>query len=209
MRSVRTVLLATLVLTTVAAMTAPAILAADQEKRDDAPAQTDENRNQDSGEVLSFTNEDLERKYGPAPAKPEPATGDTASAAAEPDDKKGTQNDDNKDDAKGEDKPVPDHEMDPLEWMNKRKADEAERKKALAEAQEEVMDAEARVKQLEDRILRIKNPLLARPQATMTEEESAEWQGQNSTARIAMTESQLEEAKVALEEARAELARLQ
>ena len=87
--------------------------------------------------------------------------------------------------------------MDPLEWMNKRKADEAERKKALAEAQEEVMDAEARVKQLEDRILRIKNPLLARTQATMTEEESAEWQGQNSTARIAMTERQLEEAKVA------------
>jgi hypothetical protein len=205
------VLLATLVLTTVAAMTAPAILAADPEKKDDAPAQTDENRKDDTGEVLSFTNEDLESRYGPAPAKPEPATGDTASAAPGPDEKKGTPNDDNKDDAKGEgeDNPVPDHEMDPLEWMNKRKADEAERTKALAEAQEEVMDAEARVKQLEDRILRIKNPLLARPQATMTEEESAEWQGQNSTARIAMTESQLEEAKVALEEARAELARLQ
>jgi hypothetical protein len=212
MRSVRTALLATLVLTTVVALTAPAILAGDPDKKEDAPGESGEKKKEvETGEVLSFTNEDLERRFGPPAARPAPAAGDSAGAAAEPDDKNGTRKADDKGDDKDDskDEPVPDHEMDALEWMNKRKADEAERKKALAEAQEEVLDAEARVKQLQDRLLRIKNPLLARPQASMTDEEKTEWQGENGSARVAMTERQLEEAKTALEEARAELARLQ
>lgn len=207
MRFVRTALLTTLVFATAFAMTATAVVAGDPAKNDEAPAESGEKKKADSGEVLTFTNEDLESRYGPAPARSEPATGETATATSEPDKKNGGQKEDGKTDAKGE--TVPDHEMDPLEWMNKRKADEAERKTASAEAQEEVRDAEARVKQLQDRLLRIKNPLLARPQASMNDEEKAEFDGQNNTARLAMTERQLEEAKVALEEARAEFARVQ
>jgi len=100
MRSVRTALLATLVLTTIAAVTAPAVMAGDPVKKDSAPAEDREAKKSDSGETLSFSNDDLEALFGPAAPRPEPAAGTTL----EPDNGKGTPKTDEKPGEKADEK---------------------------------------------------------------------------------------------------------
>jgi len=144
--------------------------------------------NEAEGEATTYTNEDLERMFGPTEAAP------AGEAAAE----------------KGR---APAHKggvatPDALATIADEVAREEMRKKLTAEAQAEIAAKTAEVKKLEQRILRIKNPLLPRPEADMTPEEIGEWNGLSATERVAATEERLQKARAELSEAEAKLAKL-
>jgi hypothetical protein len=139
-------------------------------------------------EPATYTNEDLERMFGPpepAPSKEPAVEKDKAQApkggAALP---------------------------DPLATIKDDAAREEMRKKLTAEAQSEIAAKTAEIKKLEQRVLRIKNPLLPRPEADMTPEELAEWNGLDSATRVKATEERLEKARAELSEAEARLEKL-
>lgn len=144
--------------------------------------------------VPLYTNEDLERMFGPSgaskqsegEAKPQPS-----SAAREG--------------ARPEAPRVP--RRDPLEAIEEEQAREADRGLRLAEAEREVAEAAARVKELEKRALAIRNPFLPRPE--LPPEEAEAWKGLSNEQRLERTEAALAEARRKLEEARARLAALQ
>jgi len=140
--------------------------------------------------VPLYTNEDLERMFGPSTGSgatpPSSATAQPGQpAAARPEDEKPS---------------------DPLKAIEDEQAREADRKLRIAEAERAVAEAEARVKELEKRALALRNPFLPRPE--LPPEEAEAWKGLNNEERLERTEAALEEAKKALEEARARLASL-
>jgi len=141
------------------------------------------------GEKTTYTNEDLERMFGPAPDAP--AKDAAAGQGKAPAPKGGAQT------------------PDPLATIADEVAREEMRKKLTAEAQAEIAAKTAEVKKLEQRILRIKNPLLPRPEADMTPEEIGEWNGLSATERVAATEERLKKARAELSEAEAKLEKLE
>jgi len=139
-----------------------------------------------------YTNEDLDRKYGPTePSTPTADEKKSAAGSAE------------------------EGQVDPLKAIQEDQARSRSLKRLKAEAQKEVAAREARVKQLEQRILRISNPLLPRPELDnagygggMTGEEKEAAKGLNNQERRNLAQEHLQEAQKALEEARAALAKL-
>ncbi len=129
-------------------------------------------------EVLTFTTEDMERKYGKSP-KPTPATQPSAEPEAKP---------------------------DPLAQLQASQQAERDKLVQRAEAQRQVQAAQEKVAELEKRLASLRNPLLARPQ--LTEEEKAAWNGADQVDRVRMTEENLAAAHDELAAARTALNKL-
>jgi hypothetical protein len=142
------------------------------------------------GDSKTYTNADLERLFGPSP-DPKAESGDSTSkqgAKAAPDDDTGL--------------------PDALDAMEDAQARERMRKKLLAETEAEIAAGQDGVKRLERRILQIKNPLLPRPEASMTPDEVQQWKGLSATERIAMTQRDLDQARADLATSEAKHAKL-
>lgn len=174
----------------------PAVLADEQKKEDPKQDESAEKKSSEAGkakadeeEVVVFTNDDLKRLYGepePAPAPPAPAQ--PAQPGAKPGDA------------------APQPPANPLEWMENRKAQAQDRAQKIAEAEKALADAQQKVNDLDLRLKALRNPYRARPQ--ISNEERAEWDQMGTAERVKRTEEQLQEARTAAEQARAELQRL-
>lgn len=145
--------------------------------------------------VPLYTNEDLERMFGPSGAseakKEETGRAEPSRApggGARPEGPEAAR-------------------RDPLEAIEQEQAREADRSLRLAKAEREVAEAAARVKELEKRALAIRNPFLPRPE--LPPEEAEAWKGLSNEQRLERTEAALAQARKKLEEARARLAALQ
>ncbi len=146
--------------------------------------------------VPVYTNEDLERMFGPStasdkkreeePARAEESRAPLGGAGAEARQAA---------------------ERDPLGAIEEERAREADRNLRLAKAEREVAEAAARVKELEKRALAVRNPFLPRPE--LPPEEAEAWKGLSNEQRLERIEAALAEARKKLEEARARLAALQ
>ena len=154
--------------------------AADSEAKPDA-----EKKEPEEGKV--YTNADLERMFGAAPApkavEGKPGAGEAAAGAAPK---------------------LP----DALDTMQDAQARGKTRQLQAAEVEKEVAAKRADVEMLEQRILRIRNPLLPRPEADLTPEEREEWKGLTSPQRVDLTQKQLDQARKELAEAEARLKKL-
>jgi len=95
---------------------------------------------------------------------------------------------------------------DSVAWLEQRQAREQERDRLLHDAQETLDAATKRVADLEERVRKVKNPLLARPEISADERE--DWQRMSNPERLAQTEQALQAARVELDTARRDLARL-
>jgi len=134
-----------------------------------------------------YTNADLERLFGAAPASKteEGKAGDAKTAAG------------------GASKPP-----DALDAMNDARARERTRRLQAAEVEKVVATKRAEVEKLEQRILRIRNPLLPRPEVDLTPEEREEWKGLTAPERVDLTRKQLDGVRAELAEAEARLKKL-
>jgi hypothetical protein len=126
-----------------------------------------------------FTNEDLERMFGPPSPPPAPPEREKKEASAE---KKGP---------------------DAIRVMQDQQARARGHRQLVAGARAEVAAAERRVKTLENRLLAIRNPLRPRPQ--LSDKEAEAWKGLDGTERVELTNKELEEARKTLEEAKKRL----
>ena len=150
----------------------------------------------DEEEVLTFTTEDLERKYGKSEkAKPKPKPVDEPQANA-PKGQPGAEHSANE-------AAPQDADPDPLSWLKAR--EEAKREKAaqLAEAQRRVQAAQDKVAELQKRSASLRNPFLGRPQPT--DEEKAAWKDNDQAGRLRITEENLAAARSELAQARTAL----
>ena len=148
----------------------------------------------DEEEVLTFTTEDLERKYGKSEkAKLKPVDEPQANA---PKGQPGAEHSANE-------AAPQDADRDPLSWLKAR--EEAKREKAaqLAEAQRRVQAAQDKVAELQKRSASLRNPFLGRPQPT--DEEKAAWKGNDQAGRLRITEENLAAARSELAQARTAL----
>ncbi len=136
-------------------------------------------------EVLTFTTQDMERKYGKSP-KPAP----TSKPGAEPEGKTAPQT----------------AKPDPLAQLQA--SEQAKRDKVVqrADAQRKVQAAQEKVAELEKRLASLRNPLLARSQPADDEKEA--WDGADQVGRVRMTEESLAAAHDELAAAGAELNKL-
>ncbi len=158
--------------------------AASQETAVESSAQPGKST-RDGEESRVYTNEDLERLFGPAP----PPRKETEAPVGKP----------------GESVPG----TEALKQIQEEQAREVTRERLRSEAGKRVETAQARVRRLEDRLLRLRNPFLPRPEADMTEEELEAWKGLDSAARVRLTEKELEEARRELEKAQQALRTLE
>ena len=134
-----------------------------------------------------YTNADLERLFGAAPApKAEEGKPDDAEAAAGA-------------------APKP---PDALRTMQDAQARGKTRQLQAAQVENDVAAKRAEVEMLEQRILRIRNPLLPRPEVDLTPEEREEWKGLTAPQRVDLTQKQLDQARKELAEAEARLEKL-
>lgn len=141
-------------------------------------------------EVLTFTTEDLERKYGKSEKlKPKPVADPRVNQ------RKG-KHPANQAAPQGAD-------PDPLSWLQARQ--EAKRKKVAqrAEAQRRVQAAQDKVVELEKRLAILRNPLLGRPRPT--DEENEAWKGADQAGRARITEEDLATARSELAQVRTAL----
>lgn len=153
----------------------------------DAAAAAAAERKRTKAEV--YTNDDLERLFGPAPAEV-PASQDAVSAAP------GI--------APAAEKPTA--EADPLAQMEADRAGASDRQKQIEDAERAVNAAKERVTALEKRLLAVKNPLLARP--APPEERAEEWAAMNNVQRLSQSEAELSQAREQLVEAEGKLRQL-
>ena len=94
----------------------------------------------------------------------------------------------------------------PLALLEQSERSAAEKAQRLAAAEAEVAAARKLVADLEKQVLAIKNPFAARPE--LSEEEREKRESDTSVAeRMARSESQLDEARLSLKDAEADLAR--
>lgn len=143
-------------------------------------------------EAEVFTNEDLERLFGGAEEEtvPPPDGAAPAEGAVPP-----------------ETRPQePAQPADPLQWMQDRGDQAAERQQQIAGADAAVTAAKQKVADLEKRLLALRNPFMARPD--IPDDEKDEWDGQGTKERVDTTEEQLRLAREELQTAEQELARL-
>jgi hypothetical protein len=179
---------------------------AEEEKKDDSKSSEKSEKKADKPkeeEVKVFTNEDLEKLEGPAgpiimPIRPDDAQPPQAAQgegaqpgvrSAEP-----TQGD-------AEAQPT-----DPLQWMEQRKARQAEHQRQLAEAENAVANAKQKVTDLEYRLRATRIPFLARPQ--IPEDEREKWSEKTASERAEYTQTQLDAARTELAQAEQTLAQL-
>ena len=129
-------------------------------------------------EVLEFTTEDLERKYGPS-SKPAPksAAGPGAPEGASP--------------------------LEQLQASQRANKDKAAQRE---EARQRVQAAQARIKGLEKRVAQLRNPLLGR--AEPEEGEKAAWSASDQAGRVKIAQDSIAAARKELEEAVQEMSRL-
>jgi len=154
--------------------------AADSEAKPDA-----EKKEPEAGKV--YTNSDLERLFGAAPApKAEEGKSDGAKTAA------------------GAAPKLP----DALDTLQDAQARGKTRQLQAAEVEKDVAAKRAEVEMLEQRILRIRNPLLPRPEVDLTPEEREEWKGLTAPQRVDLTQKQLDQARKELAEAEGRLKKL-
>ena len=137
--------------------------------------------------VKVYTNADLERLFGPAPAA-KTEEGET---------------DDAKNAAGGASKPP-----DALDTLQDAQARGRTRQLQAAEVEKVAAAKRAEIEKLEQRILRIRNPLLPRPEVDLTPEERDEWKGLTAPQRVDLTQKQLDQARKELAEAEARLEKL-
>jgi len=126
-------------------------------------------------EVLTFTSEDLERKYGPS-TKAAPVA-----------------------DGKAPDSKV----LTPLQQLQAQQDAGVEKAAQREKAAKRVEAAQARVAELQRRRKMLRNPLLGRAQPEAEEKEA--WAGADQAGRLKMTDESLAAARKELEQARKEL----
>lgn len=164
---------------------APA-LAADEKAKETEKSKSDK----DKEESLSFTNEDLARRYGgDEEKKPAPETSQSVPSSEQP----------------STDKPGTD-EASALEKLFADRDSRKEKVGMIAEAEAAVAAARERVTQLEKKKLAVVNPFLARPAAPEDAADAERWKKMNGAERVAASNSELEEARKALAEAVSALA---
>jgi hypothetical protein len=130
---------------------------------------------------LVFTNDDLERMFGPS----EPAAPPAAVAPVE-----------------AGSKPAAD---DPLKRMEADKAAAGDRAAGVAEAEKKLAAAQANLDGLEKQLLATRNPYLPRPK--LSEEDARKLEGKSGPERVELTEEQIEAARREVDKARADLER--
>jgi hypothetical protein len=147
------------------------------------------------GEVKVYTNDDLEKMFGPSRVEEAPA-GDieqqaaAAAAGTEPPPPGGMQ----------QIEPAPDAVREVLD-EERREQQNSER---IAQAEAKLVAAQEAVSQLERDIQAMRNPYLPKPKAPEGTSED-EWAAMAVPARLANTEKRLEQARVNLGRAQAEL----
>jgi hypothetical protein len=130
-----------------------------------------------------FTNEDLDKLFGPPP---ESAPAEEGAVPAPP---------------TAESAPVPAPKAE-----KKAAADPAAKQAAIEKLEKKITELRESIPALEKRALAIHNPLLAPPQPPDDDRES--WDAADSQQRLERTQTELKDARESLEEAEAELARL-
>jgi len=166
-----------------------------------------------TSEKLVFTNDDLERRYGPSRELPPPvaeetpavispaATSGIEGAGAAVPDAAATGTDAAA--AAGETAPP---EPDALQQLSDGQAREAKHRTEVMAAQSKVDQAHERIAELEKRVLALRNPLLARP--APPEKEREEWDRADNEKRVERSIADLEGARNDLTAAEQELARV-
>ena len=139
-------------------------------------------------EVLTFTTEDMERRYGKS-EKPKPKSKPVAEPQANA----------QKSEPKGKHPANP----DPLSWLQARQEAKQEKAAQRAEAQRRVQAAQDKVAELQKRVASLRNPFLGRSQPT--DEEKEAWKGIDQAGRLRLTEENLAAARGELEQARTAL----
>jgi hypothetical protein len=137
-----------------------------------------------------YTNDDLERLFGPAPAEvPSAAEAAAVTPIATPPATATSAT-----------------TQDPLAQMEEARRATTERQQQIEEGERALTTAKERVTALEKRVLAVKNPFMARP--TTPEENTEEWAGMNNVQRLSRSEEELNQARQQLEEAEAKLRQL-
>jgi hypothetical protein len=172
-------------------------LVAEDEKKAEEETAKAASRPTDEGKVIVITNEYLEKRFGgdeseveegaPSPEAAAPASPAAGSETA------------------GKTSTVT-QPVDPLTWMENRKAQQTDWQRQVSEAEVEVAEAQKKVADLEYRLRATRIPFLARPE--IPEEERAEWKAQSASERAATTQSQLDTARAELDTATQKLERL-
>jgi predicted nucleic acid-binding Zn-ribbon protein len=94
-------------------------------------------------------------------------------------------------------------DADALQWMEKRKAQQADWQRQITEAEQKVSGLQLKIADLEKRIRATRNPLLARPE--VPDEEKDDWASKSAPERVKLSQEQLDQAKTELAEAQREL----
>jgi len=151
----------------------------------DEKAKEPEKNKTDKEESLSFTNEDLKRRYsGGEKKESSEATPQSSTSEKTPDDGGAAA----------------------LKKMFAERDSRKDNAGKVAEAEAAVAAARERVAQLEKKKLAIVNPFLARPAAPEDEEEAERWKAMNGPERVAAADGELVEARKAVAEAESALA---
>lgn len=135
-------------------------------------------------ESLSFSNSDLERRYGGGEEKAKSKKA-APSSAVEKKSEAGSS---------------------ALEKMFAKEEAKKERAQKVADAEEVVAAAKERIARLEKTKRAIANPYLARPSAPEDEEQAERWKNQDSAERLNSTDAELKSARKMLADAQAALA---
>lgn len=147
--------------------------------------ESDEGKSDEKEETLTFSNADLERRYGAGTS-----TKSTESGAK-------TSTDASDSVATGQ---------AALDKMFADRASSKEKAVKISQAEAAVAAARARVAQLETKRLEVVNPLLPRPAPPEDPAEAERWKAMNGVERANATKAELDAARQALTEAEAALA---
>lgn len=163
-------------------------------------------KNQDDGEAVVITNEDLERMMaGLTPEQKlqgvyqaERHIGVQAPAASG---KPGEA-------APGQEQQQPDSKpQSSLEWLEERNEATNERRVEHVDAEKQVAELSAKVSDLEKRLLALKNPLLPRRYSDKKDSDAEDWDEMDNIKRIETTQKELDEARAELAAAQAKAGR--
>jgi hypothetical protein len=183
----------------------------EDEGRDDAKTETTESEfvkattGDKVPEKTTYTNEDLERLFGPPPERePEPEVEASEDEEGEGESRprprtrpvRAKRGDGESAEAEGD--------GDPMAWIEERRAEEAERRERVAEAEAKVREARERVARLEQTRLRVSNPYLGI--APEPPEGVSDWNALDNKERLARTVELLDKARQDLRDAEAALA---
>jgi hypothetical protein len=151
----------------------------------DEKAKETEKSKSDKEESLSFTNEDLARRYSGGEKK-KPTSAPPKSSTSE-------------------EKPV-DNGAAALEKLFADRDSRKENAGKVVEAEAAVVAARERVTQLEKKKLAVVNPFMARPAPPEDKEEAERWKAMDGSERAAAAQIELDEARKALADAESALA---